>query len=353
MKKNILKKRMIGIILLIVLLEIGLRLFYSEKLVISNNINIYQPDSLYGFSYIPNSKDIRIKPSFRDSIFVNSQGFLGNDFKTEKKEGYKRIVIVGASNSAGTSLGRKKRFTQFLQEIFNSKNIKVEVLNCAIDTPGNILLMYERIKNQFIAFQPDVVLVEKPGIPIEHKPITREIYNNYLMTYPFNNITGRKECVKVVDNMNDYRVFVSLCRSSYIFRFLLRQYWNHFQDENHKIFNYVFALYKNAVLYPQEPKILSKEESIQQVLDLKSYLNNKKSHLCFFDYVSNLSNVKAYKEEKYYDLINLKLDINDSTNFVEDDGAHFSEKAHQKMAEQLYLALMNHNLIFKRNDFIN
>ena len=348
MKKKYLKKGMVGIIILIVLLEIGLRLFYSEKLVISNNINIYQPDSLYGFSYIPNSKDIRIKPSFRDSIFVNSQGFLGNDFETEKKDGYKRIVIVGASNSAGTSLGTKKRFTQFLQDIFNSKNIKVEVLNCAIDTPGNILLIYERIKNQFIDFHPDAVLVEKPKMPIEYKSITREIYNNYLMTYPFKNKAGRKECVRVVDNMNDYRTIVSLCRSSYIFRFLLRQYWNHFRHENHKIFNYMFALYRNAVLYPQESKFLSKEESSQQLLDLKNYMNNKESQLYFFDFVSNLSMAKDYKIEEYYDLINLKLDFSDDANFVEDDAAHFSEKAHQKMAEQLYLVLMNHNLIFKK-----
>ena len=93
----------------------------------------------------------------------NKQGFRGPDFKTEKPAGFKRILVLGDSYTAGLDYPDDEIFTTQLANQLNAAGQKVEVLNASCPAWGaDQQYLYWRDEGK--ALKPDLlVLVFSPN----------------------------------------------------------------------------------------------------------------------------------------------------------------------------------------------
>ncbi len=93
----------------------------------------------------------------------NKQGFRGPDFKPEKPAGFKRILVLGDSYTAGLDYPDDEIFTTQLANQLNAAGQKVEVLNASCPAWGaDQQYLYWRDEGK--ALKPDlVVLVFSPN----------------------------------------------------------------------------------------------------------------------------------------------------------------------------------------------
>jgi len=147
----------IGIFLSLIIIE----LLLSITKIIPMVPHFTHQSEILGFEHIPNTKGTYSSQEFLVNVNINNQGFRhDSDVSTSRREGIKRIALVGDSFVEGVQVDLNKTAGIRLEENlnFDSKTEKYEVLNFGVSGYGmDQKFLY--LKKNVLAFQPDLVVL--------------------------------------------------------------------------------------------------------------------------------------------------------------------------------------------------
>ena len=139
----------------LMLLEAGIRLFTSTK------VPLFQNHAVLGKTFIPGISTSRyIGEGGRVISFrFNREGFRDQDRPYEKREGVRRIAVLGDSMIAAMGVEEEETLVRLLEGQLNRSHpdTRWEVMNCAISGagPGQSLVVYREVASRY---EPDIVL---------------------------------------------------------------------------------------------------------------------------------------------------------------------------------------------------
>jgi len=170
------KQFVFGFLLLIILLLVlegavrGYEYFISGECLFLGNEVLFNVDyklqkqmcSDYFGLNLQDKKFIEYEPNQHlPTININSHGFRGPEITLEKPENTFRIFVVGGSTVFGAgNTSDETTLSGFLQQKFDNSDLdfNVEVINAGI--PGShSVLDVARIKNNYVNFDPDLILI--------------------------------------------------------------------------------------------------------------------------------------------------------------------------------------------------
>ncbi|OGC47076.1 MAG: hypothetical protein A3A94_03465 [Candidatus Portnoybacteria bacterium RIFCSPLOWO2_01_FULL_43_11] len=152
------------LILMFFLTEMGLRIFWQRS------DNFYQSDEKIGRIHIPGKVSLSRDKEFSHQIKINSDGFIGKDYASQKEEGVFRIVVLGDSIVEAMQVPVSDNFSSLLESGLNQSQMKSEVINLGVSGFGTGR-EYLALKHYGLKYQPDLVIL---GFTISN-----DIPNNY------------------------------------------------------------------------------------------------------------------------------------------------------------------------------
>lgn len=215
-------KRILGVLFIIctvlfVIAEISLRVLYKDLLQLQSYPMIYQPDSLYGYTYIPDIKGRICRPSICKDFLLNENGFNGPAFDEEKPSNTFRIAVVCGSVGSGIWLAGDTSYPMMLQKLFAENGYpNVEVVNFSIDGKYREIYNARMIEEVVPRYRPDLVLFNT-DIPFIDGFVRRDVYKDYVLVYS-KNYNSRQYTIDKVDYLEKYSFLTPLYEASYIAR---------------------------------------------------------------------------------------------------------------------------------------
>jgi hypothetical protein len=321
----------------------------------------YQPDTLLGYRYLPNSKGTFCNIAYTNDYHFNSLGFPGDEFSPVKKQGIYRIIVVGASDDVGFNTNGPNNYVNLINSYFRTNNIGAEVINCSIDGSGKELQKLKFILGECIDYQPKLVLFA--GIfPFEERFRYRTTYKNIRIEYEYQDI-NIDSVKKLIDEEIDNKCFkIQLYDYSYLFRYICKyyfdnkksdDYWmpeilNNYLKKNEKVLmGYARSKIFWSVPKPHEKKKpkretvkYSLEESLKLLSDLKTELSKREVKFVFLRKQQLSEDLKHSFYNNDVPLISLDIIYKDNYNFAELDG-HSSQEGHKAIAQKLYKVLID------------
>ncbi|MBA0882498.1 hypothetical protein [Flavobacterium undicola] len=207
------------IVLIIVFVEIGLRVFAYKKLRKFEHLE-YVANKELGYTYKPNSEGIVVTAAYKNAMKINSIGYCWDEFEETKKKHMYRIIIIGDSDDTGIYTNGPNSYVRLLQEKFLNNRDKIEIINFSMDGSERVFDRSNLAIN-CIKYQPDLILFNT-DFPITLQKRYRTTYKGYQLKYTDfdNKLTGVK---KYIDNeLKDNSIFNSVYGVSYIFRYLCK-----------------------------------------------------------------------------------------------------------------------------------
>jgi hypothetical protein len=337
------KRTLLIITAIIVVAELGLRIFFEDRLRIRQTPICYTPDSLTGYRYIPNS-DGEIKwPGISHKFHINNQGFYGPDFNEKKKNGTYRICVIGSSFSNGVWTNGDSDYTMYLQQLFVEDSLKnVEVINCAIDGGRRFLQEVNLVKYTAKKYKPDLILFNTTQ-DTKWRFYSRENYRGYQLRYsPFSEKAKSISKAKI-DELCSFKftLIEKIYNSSYIIRYFFRGI--HY-DEN-----------KTSGIKYDLRSLLEKEDNTENhiayyfllqtfegaLTDLNSELHNMGIQLILLDFGYN-EQMNLIAKTNQLNILSLQLNLNEYE--MKYDG-HPTQEGHMAIADKLHKLLINNKLV--------
>jgi hypothetical protein len=146
----------ITIVIMIALLEGGLRFFYGlparEQFI---------PHPVLGWAGQPKAKYLRYTPEYRVTIAINSKGWRDVEHDYIKPAGTFRIVILGDSHMEAKSVDLEEAFCRQLEHLIQKSELlgkKIEVINLGMSGYGT-LQEYLAFVEEGKRYNPDLVLL--------------------------------------------------------------------------------------------------------------------------------------------------------------------------------------------------
>jgi hypothetical protein len=338
-----LKKLLFIIVIVIVLTELGLMIFLDDRLRVRQIPLCYAPDSLMGYTYIPNSVAEIKWPGINHKFRINNHGFYGPDFEERKKDGVYRICIIGSSISNGMWSNGDKDYPIFLQQLFTDNNLKhVEIINCAID--GGRRFMQEVNLAKYITekYTPDLILLSV--IPdTKWRFYSRKNYRGYQLRYsPFSEKAESIAKAKIDKLCSPkFQLIKKIYNASYIIRFVFRG----IHYEENMTSGIKFDL--RALLEKQDHT----ENHIYYYLSLQAFegllaslnteLQAKGTKLVLIEFGSS-ELMRQIAKKSQLDMLSLRLDLAEYRTKY--DG-HPTQEGHLLIAQELYKMLLDKTII--------
>lgn len=116
------------------------------------------PNKRFNAKLVRSSNPILFMEFDRKDPNINSAGFRGADFPTQKTSGVTRIAILGDSVAYGYSVPLEQTFARLIEKQLNADGYPVEVLNFSVNgysTVAELELYTTRVRE----YQPDIVLL--------------------------------------------------------------------------------------------------------------------------------------------------------------------------------------------------
>jgi hypothetical protein len=323
------------IISIIIICELFLRLFFHEQLKTQKYPLIYRPDSIIGYTHIPNIKAYICRPSI-DKIFqLNNHGFIGNDFSIVKEKDEIRIAVVGNSITEGIWYNSDENYVIKLQNFFLIKGYKkVKIINCSYGGIDKDFRNYLHITNYVSKFNPDIILFNV-GIPFHNDNEVRENYKNYMIRYARDSKWSRDKAIEYVERLKEKKGFIFLYDLSYIFR----SYCKRYSENNYGDFSNNISTYRENS--SSAPDILTYQYSLQISIkllsDLSISLKNNNITLIVWPFFLDQGIAKLLKENEIPFIVTDRK-LNKSMIYRYD--GHPNELGHEKIARLLYPKLL-------------
>ena len=168
-KNNIIKNILIPlgcIILLLILFEFSLRLFYPQQIfkhtVIEASTQIFNESYYFPWELKPLTKtqQISVTDEFNISINTNSLGYRDYEFTIKKPEDINRILVIGDSTTYGFGVEIDETYAKVLEKYLNEEiNKEYSVINAGFKSGRSLDTEYLFVKNEGISLNPDVIIV--------------------------------------------------------------------------------------------------------------------------------------------------------------------------------------------------
>lgn len=154
---------MLFFLILLMLSEASVRIFYPQKTstqIISSSPAVFEEGKFISWQFKPNSTGRMVTGEFNVSYKINSFGMRDIERDIVKKNGIKRILVLGDSFTEGVGVEQNQTYPSMLEKIMNEKNnaTRFEVWNAGVggyapDTE------YVYLKNNIGKIKPDMVMV--------------------------------------------------------------------------------------------------------------------------------------------------------------------------------------------------
>lgn len=118
----------------------------------------FEYDEVLGWRGKAFAKGIQRGRQFSISVQLNSNGFREREAPYEKNDGRTRILVLGDSQTWGSGVEQRSRFTEVLEGFLQQRGINAEVLNFGVvgyATDQELLLF----KNLGFRYHPDLVIL--------------------------------------------------------------------------------------------------------------------------------------------------------------------------------------------------
>lgn len=337
--KRALKYLLFGLLGLFIAVEIYLRIAYHEELKLRTYPQIYLPDSLFGYRYIPDIEAEISVPSISKTFKINQWGYPGKPWKLEKEPGTFRIAIVGSSQGSGIWLDGDQPFPDLLEGLFQKAGAKVEVINCSVDGSFRDMDNLKVISHDVRRFKPDLVLANF-DIPFVKVNVMREVYKGYVIFYNSAWSGSRANARQKIDYIEEHGLLQFLYRISYSVRALCRRYMH--SHDNRKAENLeVFVKKKfeawDLKFFPQASNV-----SACMIQDVRDEVHYDGGEMILYRYQVP-SFFKSMAD--MYDLPYLDLAIPVTKGTIHEHDSHFNAYGHQQIASRLYEEIMARKLI--------
>ncbi len=331
------KATTIIIVLLAVILffELFFRIAYREKLTLVKRPR-FIADSVYGYRYRPNQANTLRMPYINHEYLINSFGYYTHEFKVEKPKDSLRVIFTGASVLNGLYLNGTEPYCKVLQAEFSDNNYNIEVINCGID---GIKEHKRFVTQELTKYNPDIIFLEFPELPFWENQ-KRETYKGYEMAYSRNNPKSRDYCVKMIDDMDNYKFYINLYKFSYIFRAIYRTYLR-YTDKTYV--KYLSILDTNKVRALQQFRHYSFTKSLDLLREISGSLREKNIEFCAFFYGNANAfyiNILKQMNVPYVELGLFSGDYDFTFVINEESEGHFNQRTHFLIAEKLYEKLI-------------
>ena len=135
---------------------------------------------------------------YQIEIEINSEGFRGKEFLSEKPGDVYRIFMIGGSTMFGSSITDDTTIPSILQKMLDTQNLdlKIEVINAGM-SGGNTISETELIKSKITKYEPDLLIIY-------------DGWNDLSADYPVNNIIYRWAKTCALGYENNFDVIIAL-----------------------------------------------------------------------------------------------------------------------------------------------
>ncbi len=151
---------MISVLVVLLVCELIMRIFYGIPSSEMNHFSLskskyYQRDDEIKFVPRKNIRGVHNKKgSFSSTFQTNSRGLRDKEYKLDKTEGIKRIVVLGDSFTWGYGVNNNEIYTERLESILPN----TEVINLGV-TAYQLRQEITYFKREGIKYHPDIVIV--------------------------------------------------------------------------------------------------------------------------------------------------------------------------------------------------
>lgn len=355
MKKSVYFKIFVVLVILILIGEIILRIFYFEQLKSRITSTNRIPDSNFVFIRAPNTWEHYRTPEIDNKFRTNNQGYIGPDFTTQKKTDVFRIIFLGTSDVVGMHMNGTNNFTTVLQTLFNKYYNNIEVINCANEGGGKDYQHIQQIKQQILNFEPNLIVLENNG-ELTYSRYVYEGYRNYTLEYDPKIESSRNECIEIVDNLYKYRIITYIYDASYIIRAICKRYvdknsnWDHdaiCKTEN-KLEKYLYSYIKKDVKAFSEKFQVSWSYFLREYDYITLKMKDNNGQLVVFIFGDYDMEEKEFFYENNINFIELKFDNYSYLKLNSKLERHLNQTAHALLAERFFSQLILNNFIPKK-----
>ena len=197
----------------LLILELGIRI------VVPQSVDDITYEDIYTTRFSPalNSKVKSLVPGMtrlrnNREFHINSQGNRDYEYQKDKKEGVKRIAIVGSSVAFGLNLELDDTFGKQLEKTMNKNSIETEYEVLLFGRPGfKAKEVYACIKDEVFTYDPDLIIYS----------FVQNNYEDRSVDFFFSTENNRVNINKIQNNNNSE----SLLRK-------IRKYWWKIKDRD-------------------------------------------------------------------------------------------------------------------------
>lgn len=323
--------------------ELILRLFFSENLVLHDYPKVYSFDPVLGHRGIPHSDGHIRRPSIDKHFTLNNFGFYGSDFQAEHPDSIFRIGVFGASRVEGVWANQIESFPGLLNNLFGQKGYRVEVLNLGVSGAGRDLQNISLIMESVSRFKLNMALMEG-SIPLSSIRYYRDRYKGYSILFTGNDSLEYKRSWAVVkkkiDLLNKYKLYTTLWDMSYVVRYLAKHADNDWGTVADCLKNYSDNSVESWQYYSTIEYDTGK--SLETLNNLQLYLDKSNCKLGVFSYRGD-SLLKSLENNDHIKFapINLNIDLNQQKYRHNLDG-HPNLLADQLISDHFYKELVKY-----------
>lgn len=331
-------------------LEILIRVFFYERYKDIQMPLINQPDSITGFSYIPNMKSEIRKPSISKKVKLNNIGFYDINRSISKPIDTFRIVVTGSSQLTGIWMNGQMPYSLIVDSMFKAQGHKVEIINCGIDGASRDLEHLKFIEHKVLSLKPDLIISEIPyHLPFVYTNRKRTDYRNYLIEYKGDSITSLERQKQIVDNLYNYKFITWIYDMSFSVRALCHNYSYRHRT---KFAKYVFWYWVRSIYILAEDDYISYVYPTEKCKSLYKDLNEKITQQnCKWIGLWYFKEIEQNKLDLFRDLnipILKTLWPSNNRSKIHKYDVHFNQYANYQIGKSLYSDLIKLKLIPER-----
>jgi hypothetical protein len=177
----------VSILLCLIVIETGVQI-WNPQIAKPEMRQLHKTSPYFGYDLVPGTYGVGF---MGESYQINSHGFRGREFRSEKKSGLFRIMVIGDSFTFGARVNQEDTYPAQLEEALRRMNKPCEVINCGI-IGHNMWQHYEVLKRKVLPFHPDLVILGLFEDDLLQSVSPRQVSAEYKGANPFEerSVTG-------------------------------------------------------------------------------------------------------------------------------------------------------------------
>lgn len=361
-------KNLIFIFIPLIIIEIfSSVIIYQKEKKIGILFSLFSSNKNYQVNYkikwdkltnkiIPGEYENKLKDGSIVRYKINSRGFRSKEFDDKKDADY-RIISFGGSTTMGIESADNYTYPAILENIFNEREINVEVLNFGFPSKS-LSFIRELFFSEAIDYEPDFITIYSARNSIMYDSIGTKIKVDEIKNQKIEKIN-----LYLINNIMTFRLMFKIYRKILSSKIDTKKIISPYNEEiEHNIFYFTdqylktieqiinFAnksgikvvLIKQAIFIDPKIQNIIRDKSVEELLDYLQNIRTDNSyelnyHDIFWILTINILNKQLNKFDDYKNVIivdPVEDLITDKKNFV--DYLHLSDNGNEVLANSIY-----------------